>query len=365
MCIRDRSTPCPYGTADDSHPPPAKRVKSQPTEPAPKPAPKEAAAQEQPWRWSMPQDQVKRPPRDSQTGPKPPGVKSVFVGNLPFKMDEPNLGGYFAQFGEICSVTIARDGSRSKGHGWVDFTTEQAAEAAICMNGQDIGGRAVRVDWGKSTGGSNGPPPACWFCLSNPQVEEHLIVSVGNLSYLALAKGGLVHDHLLVVPIQHVPCASPLPNEIESEIEVYKAALHKFWKAEGEREMVAYERHIVMRNAEHFHVQLVPVPKGIAGQVAAAFGDHPSGLRFELAAEGVVRPQGQGFAVEAAGETIIHTKDQQQIPMQLGREVLADLLGFPERANWKSCAQSQAEEKRAADSFKEAFAKYDPFHVED
>lgn len=29
----------------------------------------------------------------------------------------------------------------------------------------------------------------CWFCLASPSVEKHLIISVGNNAYLALAKG--------------------------------------------------------------------------------------------------------------------------------------------------------------------------------
>jgi hypothetical protein len=29
----------------------------------------------------------------------------------------------------------------------------------------------------------------CWFCLSNPSLEKHLIVSIGEETYLAVAKG--------------------------------------------------------------------------------------------------------------------------------------------------------------------------------
>lgn len=29
----------------------------------------------------------------------------------------------------------------------------------------------------------------CWFCLASPAVEKHLVVTVGNRVYLALAKG--------------------------------------------------------------------------------------------------------------------------------------------------------------------------------
>lgn len=41
----------------------------------------------------------------------------------------------------------------------------------------------------------------CWFCLSNPAVETHLIVTVVEDTYLCLAKGGMVDAHLLIVPV--------------------------------------------------------------------------------------------------------------------------------------------------------------------
>lgn len=54
------------------------------------------------------------------------------------------------------------------------------------------------------------PPAPCWFCLGSPDVEKHLVVSVGTQVYLALAKGGLTNDHCLILPIEHCPCSKEL-----------------------------------------------------------------------------------------------------------------------------------------------------------
>jgi hypothetical protein len=61
--------------------------------------------------------------------------------------------------------------------------------------------------------GDSGPPQTkkphaqptgpCWFCLASPEVEKHLVVSVGTQCYLALAKGGLTENHVLILPIGH------------------------------------------------------------------------------------------------------------------------------------------------------------------
>jgi hypothetical protein len=46
-------------------------------------------------------------------------------------------------------------------------------------------------------------------------------------------------------------------------------------------------------------------------------------------------------------------------PMVLGREVLADLAGVPERAGWKACALNPEEEAARTERFKARFKAYD------
>ncbi|KAK8931306.1 Zinc finger CCCH domain-containing protein 59 [Platanthera zijinensis] len=45
------------------------------------------------------------------------------------------------------------------------------------------------------------PEKNCWFCLSSPHFEAHLVVSIGGSDYCALANGPLVQDHVLFEPI--------------------------------------------------------------------------------------------------------------------------------------------------------------------
>jgi len=50
------------------------------------------------------------------------------------------------------------------------------------------------------------------------QVEKHLVVSVGEEVYLALAKGPLNADHVLILPITHYPAGSQLPDNVWAEV---------------------------------------------------------------------------------------------------------------------------------------------------
>ena len=45
--------------------------------------------------------------------------------------------------------------------------------------------------------------------------------------------------------------------------------------------------------------------------------------------------------------------------LQFGRRVMAKLLGLESRMNWRDCAQTDEEETKDADAFKEAFKGFD------
>ena len=69
--------------------------------------------------------------------------------------------------------------------------------------------------------------------LSSAEVEKHLVVSVGEHAYLALPKGPLNDNHLLILPIAHHRCALELPEEVAEEIEKFKSCLRKMFKKDG------------------------------------------------------------------------------------------------------------------------------------
>ncbi|CAG5131123.1 unnamed protein product, partial [Candidula unifasciata] len=65
------------------------------------------------------------------------------------------------------------------------------------------------------------PAGPCWFCLGSPEVEKHLVVSVSDKVYLALAKGGLVADHVLILPVHHHQSLVSCPDDVLQQIEQY------------------------------------------------------------------------------------------------------------------------------------------------
>ncbi|MDD5692898.1 MAG: RNA-binding protein [Patescibacteria group bacterium] len=73
----------------------------------------------------------------------------LYVGNLPYTMNDESLGQLFAEFGEVVEAKVIADkfSGRSKGFGFVTMGDEDSAKKAIeAMNGKDVGGRNVVVN---------------------------------------------------------------------------------------------------------------------------------------------------------------------------------------------------------------------------
>ena len=76
----------------------------------------------------------------------------LYVGNLSFDTTDASLRDIFAPHGTVDSAQIIqdRDTGRSKGFGFVEMSNSQEAQAAIAaLDGQDHGGRSLKVNEAK------------------------------------------------------------------------------------------------------------------------------------------------------------------------------------------------------------------------
>ncbi|SDE76502.1 RNA recognition motif. (a.k.a. RRM, RBD, or RNP domain) [Mucilaginibacter pineti] len=73
---------------------------------------------------------------------------NIFVGSLPFQLEEADLKELFEAYGEVSTVKliIDRESGRSKGFGFVEMPDDEAAQAAITgLNGSEVRGRSIAV----------------------------------------------------------------------------------------------------------------------------------------------------------------------------------------------------------------------------
>jgi RNA recognition motif-containing protein len=73
----------------------------------------------------------------------------IFVGSLPFSLEETELREFFEEYGEVASAVIISDKftGRSKGFGFVEMPDDEQAKKAIEeLDGAQVSGRTIVVN---------------------------------------------------------------------------------------------------------------------------------------------------------------------------------------------------------------------------
>lgn len=76
-------------------------------------------------------------------------ITKLFVGSLPWAVDDQKLGDLFSQFGEVVSAVVLKDRmtGRSRGFGFVEMADDAAANEAVeKLNNSDMDGRKIVVN---------------------------------------------------------------------------------------------------------------------------------------------------------------------------------------------------------------------------
>ena len=76
----------------------------------------------------------------------------LYVGNLPFSVSEQELHDLFSQHGNVTSASLVtdRETGRPRGFGFVEFSNDDEARAAIeALHGYNMGGRDLTVNEAK------------------------------------------------------------------------------------------------------------------------------------------------------------------------------------------------------------------------
>jgi len=76
----------------------------------------------------------------------------LFVGSLPWSVDDAQLNEIFSAHGQVVSARVItdRETGRSRGFGFVEFADEASAAAALeATNGSMIDGRALSVSFAR------------------------------------------------------------------------------------------------------------------------------------------------------------------------------------------------------------------------
>ena len=250
------------------------------------------------------------------------------------------------------------------------------------------------------------PPPGpheCFFCLSNPTLAAHLVVSIGSDAYLTTSKGPLstsktfpelsFPSHILIIPLAHAPTIASIPEPEASrstarEMQRYRGALHRMLLGKAGSKLGSVTWEVSRAGGIHAHWQFLPMPADMIrrGLVGAAFKVEAENEKYPafrpLRSEDDAEDEGDCFKVwiwEPPGAASVGEENDEvkssvtgretrmvlpldpsfRFDLQMGRRVLGKLLGLEGRTHWRDCDQTQQEEVAEADAFKEAFKEHD------
>jgi diadenosine tetraphosphate (Ap4A) HIT family hydrolase len=238
--------------------------------------------------------------------------------------------------------------------------------------------------------GGRGPlqPSECFFCLSNANIQTHLISSIGNNSYLTVAKGPLptletypklgFPGHVLVIPMDHKPTLASMEeaerNAAYTEMQNYRSSMNKMLRSIAGEDYGSVTWELSKSSLPHSHWQYMPVDADFIrkGLVEAAFQALSENLHFPPIKKQDV---GDGFyetsdffrvmiwdpkePEDKYTSLVMRIDGTVKFHSQFGREVLAKLMRLDNRVDWHHCGQTQAEEEADVASFNKAFKEFD------
>ena len=224
-----------------------------------------------------------------------------------------------------------------------------------------FGGRKV-LKRAKQSGGE------CWFCLGSKKVETHMIISIAEHTYLAMAKGPMMRDHLLIIPINHLSNSMKFPAGVRKEIDRYLICLEKCYQKEN-KVLLICDRNLQTQYEQHCYLEVFAVDKEkVDGLKDVLFKEaERAGIVFE-----VHEGDGKKYNVGSMGYLILHNNGNGQkyvysvqsglkkkISLNFLRRVIAIHLEIPDRAEWTACIQQTAQETNQTNRLKDKFKPFD------
>lgn len=210
----------------------------------------------------------------------------------------------------------------------------------------------------------------CWFCLSSPTCETHLITGVYNDWYATMPKGPVHQGHILLVPVTHTrEGAWTLSNDAEWIKLVEKVQEHA--SQTYDMDLFVFERAMETKGGYHTHIQCVPIPRDSSTRLQTTMQAHAKACGFDLrqiqsdlGVKAMLEKKDSYFYAEIRTRSHqhrflykrAHESQGSDVPLQFAREVLASVLNNSKLAHWKACVVDKEQETELASDFRASFS---------
>uniref|UniRef100_A0ACD6A902 Uncharacterized protein n=1 Tax=Avena sativa TaxID=4498 RepID=A0ACD6A902_AVESA len=112
----------------------------------------------------------------------------------------------------------------------------------------------------------------CLYCFENPSRPKHLVVAIGNFTYLMLPQfEPLVPGHCVILPLQHESAVRTVDKNVWEEMRNFKKCLLKMF-AQQDKDVVFMETVISLANQRrHCMIECIPVPFEVSNKAPMYF----------------------------------------------------------------------------------------------
>ncbi|KAK7343465.1 hypothetical protein VNO77_12230 [Canavalia gladiata] len=217
----------------------------------------------------------------------------------------------------------------------------------------------------------------CLFCLENPNRPMHLVVSIGNFTYLMLPQWQpVVTGHCCILPIQHESATRSVDDNVWTEIRNFKKCLIMMF-AKQEKEVVFLETVMgLAQQRRHCMVECIPLPQEIAKEAPLYFkkaideaedewSQHNAKKLIDTSQKGLrnsIPKHFPYFHVEfGLNKGFVHViDDEKQFKSSLGLNVIRGMLDLAEEDMYRSRRYEGVEvQKKAVASFSKEWEHFD------
>ncbi|EGV66857.1 hypothetical protein CANTEDRAFT_112362 [Yamadazyma tenuis ATCC 10573] len=218
-------------------------------------------------------------------------------------------------------------------------------------------------------------PQNCFFCLSNPNVETHMIITIGQLVYMTVAKGPLTRSnasmpfsgHGIITPVDHM---SKNTKEVDAEMNEFEVKLfHKFKQNYPDFVLVVFD--LNLEKNVHYHRQFLPIhnkfleedkfSKVLEEKAQTNNEKYNKNHKLEFKNVDAVDVDSQyiSFKVYKDEVPVVYQStiedDSKIIDLQFPRRVLSYIIRSPKRLYWDKCQQPKFKETQDCEEFKKFF----------
>lgn len=219
-------------------------------------------------------------------------------------------------------------------------------------------------------------PRDCFFCLSNPKVETHMIITIGKSIYLTVAKGPLSRSnaqipfsgHGILIPIDHISLSNTTVEQEMYDYELKIAA--KFEEHYPDLTLITFD--LNLKKNVHYHKQFLPIHKkylednnfeNVLNEKSSINNEkykknHP--LHFKKVDQVVLEQQFIRFQVYNTNKPVTYICEiddtNKIVDLQFPRRVLSYIIRSPKRLYWDKCLQLKFKETQDCEEFKKFLA---------